>query len=137
MASAPWEKKARPSPSLARPFLRTQKNATHIAISAKSTAIGTKMAAAFPGLHDRLEHSTSELVIMLPEVVEAEKLDDDAEAPNPPRDVEIGNDVDESAVPKTPLVAEPDADESPTLAMTDGLLVDERMDVDVVVESEL
>jgi hypothetical protein len=45
--------------------------------------MGTKMAAAFPGLHDRLEHFTS-VPIMPGPAVEAETLDDDAEAPVPP-----------------------------------------------------
>jgi hypothetical protein len=70
--------------------------------------MGTKMAAAFPGLQDRLEHFTSAPVSMPADVVDAEKLDDDdAEAPIAPNVVEANEDVDEGAFPELSVVDEP------------------------------
>jgi hypothetical protein len=56
------------------------------------------MAAAFPGLHDRLIHFISVPVVILAGEVEAGKLDD--------------------------VVDEPSADEPPALAPTKGVLVE-------------
>jgi hypothetical protein len=61
--------------------------------------MGTKMAAAFPGLHDRLEHFTSAPVIMPAAGVEAGKLDED-DALVPP------NAVGEATLPEL-IVEEP------------------------------
>lgn len=89
--------------------------------------MGTKMAAAFPGLHDRLVHFTSAPVMMPAVVVEAEKLDDDkAEPPVTPNVVEAGADVDK-----------PLADEPPALTATEGVLVDDGMGVKLVDEPEV
>jgi hypothetical protein len=58
--------------------------------------MGTKTAAAFPGLHDRLVHFVSALVIP-GGVVEADKgADEDADAPLPPAAVEAGEVADAS-----------------------------------------
>ena len=103
-----------------------------MAKSASTTATGTKMAAAFPGLQDRLEHFTSELVIIPAEVVEAEKLEDEvAEAPIPP------NVVEERPLPESAAVDELCADESWALPATDGVLVDDGVGVELVEEPEL
>jgi len=57
------------------------------------------MAAAFPGLQDRLEHLTSAPVIAPADVVEGEKFEDDeAEAPITPV-VGDGDDVAERTLP--------------------------------------
>jgi hypothetical protein len=75
-----------------------------MAKSANTIAIGTKTAAAFPGLQDRLEHLTS-APIMPADVVEAEKLEDDeAEAPIPPAVVGDGDDVAERTLPELAIV---------------------------------
>jgi hypothetical protein len=59
--------------------------------------MGTKTAAAFPGLHDRLVHFASALLIIPGGVVEADKgADEDADAPIPPTVVEAGNVADAS-----------------------------------------
>jgi hypothetical protein len=91
--------------------------------SAATIAMGTKMAAAFPGLQDRLVHLTSALVINPAGAVEAEKLDDeDADAPIPAAVVEAGNVL---------------ADEPPELAASEGVLVDNGTGVELVNEPEL
>ena len=96
------------------------------------------MAAAFPGLQEKLEHFTWALVIMEPDVVDAAKLeDDDADAPIPPSVVEAGNDDEESTLPEIPDVAEPEVEESPPMPKTDGVLVDEGIGVEVFEEPEL
>ena len=82
------------------------------------------MAAAFPGLQDRLEHLTSAPVIAPADVVEGEKFEDDeAEAPITPV---VGNGDD---------VAE--RDESTAVAATDRVLDDDRRFVELVKEPEL
>lgn len=85
------------------------------------------MAAAFAGLQDRLEHFTSALA-MPGDVVDAAKLEDDAEPATPPNAVD-----DADGRPLAELVA----DESTALAAPEGLLVDDRMEVGVVAEPEL
>jgi hypothetical protein len=62
------------------------------------------MAAAFPGLQDRLEHLTSAPVIVLADVVEGEKLEE-AEAPIPP--TVVGDGVAERTLPEPVIVDEP------------------------------
>jgi hypothetical protein len=92
-----------------------QKKAKQRPKSANTIAVGTKTAAAFPGLQDRLEHLTSAPAIMLADVVEGEKLEDDeAEAPIPPIVVGDGDDVAERTLPELAIV-----DESTAVAATD------------------
>jgi hypothetical protein len=82
------------------------------------------MAAAFPGLQDRLEHLTSVLVIKLGDAVEVEKLDDEeAEAPISPPIVGDGDDVAERTLLELAIVDEPLADDSTALVVTDKVLV--------------
>jgi hypothetical protein len=82
------------------------------------------MAAAFPGLQDRLEHLTSALVIKLGDAVEVEKLDDEeVEAPISPPIVGDGDDVAERTLPELAIVDEPLADDSAALVVTDKVLV--------------
>jgi len=89
-----------------------------MAKSANTIATGTKMAAAFPGLQDRLEHLTSALVI-IPDVVEGEKPEDDeAEAPSSPTVVGDGDDVAERTLPEPAIVD----DGSTEVAVTDRVL---------------
>jgi hypothetical protein len=84
------------------------------------------MAAAFPGLQDRLEHLTSAPVIAPADVVEGEKFEDDeAEAPITPV-VGNGDDVAERTLP----------DESTAVAATDRVLDDDRRFVELVKEPE-
>ena len=90
------------------------------------------MAAAFPGLQDRLEHLTSAPVIMPADVVEGEK-DDEAEAPIPPTVVGDGDDVAERTLLEPAIVD----DESTAVAATDRVLDDDRRFVELVKEPEL
>jgi hypothetical protein len=84
------------------------------------------MAAAFPGLQDRLEHLTSAPVIAPADVVEGEKFEDDeAEAPITPV-VGNGDDVAERTLP----------DEFTAVAAADRVLDDDRRFVELVKESE-
>lgn len=84
------------------------------------------MAAAFPGLQDRLEHLTSAPVIMPADAVEVEKLDDEeAEAPISPPIVGDGDDVAERTLPELAIVDEPFANGFTALAATDKVLVDD------------
>jgi hypothetical protein len=109
-----------------------------MAKSTNTIAIGTKMAAAFPGSQDRLEHLTSASVNMPADVVEAAKFDDDeAEAPISPPFVGDGDDVAERTLPELAIVDEPFADESTALVATDRVLVDDRRFVELVKEPEL
>jgi hypothetical protein len=78
------------------------------------------MAAAFPGLQDRLEHLTSAPVIKPGDAVELEKLED-KEAEAPP----IVDDVAERTLPEPAIVDEPLANDSAALAVTDKVLVDD------------
>jgi len=73
------------------------------------------MAAAFPGLQDRLEHLTS--VIKPGDAVEVEKLDDEeAEAPiSPP--IVGDDDVAERTLPEPAIVDEPLANDSAALVV--------------------
>ena len=81
------------------------------------------MAAAFPGLQDRLEHLTS-VVTKLGDAVEVEKLDDEeVEAPISPPIVGDGDDVAERPLPELAIVDEPLADNSTALVVTDKVLV--------------
>src|SRR5436853_6305256 len=109
-----------------------------MAKSTNTIAIGTKMAAAFPGSQDRLEHLASASVIMPADVVEAAKLDDDdAEAPIPPPFVGDGDEVAERTLPELAIVDEPFADESTALAATARVSVDDRGSMELVKEPAL
>jgi len=104
-----------------------------MAKSANTIAIGTKMAAAFPGLQDRLEHLTSAPVITPADVVEGEKLEDDeAEAPIPPTIVGDGDDVAERTLPELAIVD----DGSTAVAATNRVLDDDRRFMELVKEPE-
>lgn len=99
-----------------------------MAKSANTIAIGTKMAAAFPGLQDRLEHLTSAPVIAPADVVEGEKPEDDeAEAPITPT---VVDDVAERTLPEPAIVD----DESTAVAATDRVLDNDRRFVELVKE---
>ena len=104
-----------------------------MAKSANAIATGTKMAAAFPGLQDRLEHLTSAPVIVPADVVEGEKPEDDeAEAPNSPAVVGDGDDVAERTLPEPAIVD----DGFTEVAVTDRVLDDDRRFVELVKESQ-
>jgi hypothetical protein len=84
------------------------------------------MAAAFPGLQDRLEQCTSAPVIRPAGAVEVEKLDDEeAEAPIPPSVVGKDDDVAEGTLPELVIVEKPFADESTVLVATERALGDD------------